>query len=162
MGAVSSSGIPLVRGGRKNARKLLCLAVSAVALLTILAPIVIADASAEPDFEFDIYLVYANGNVITSPLISDYKFQFSTQTTPNGTRYILETGVPIDSQPAFFVIRSDQDLGHKLFRVSVKMEGLAAWMDYYGIRACSDDDSTADLRVGNSYDAAFMENGKVI
>jgi len=162
MGAVSSSGRPLVRGGQKKARKLLCLAVSAVALLTILAPIVYADASsAEPDFEFDIYLVDAKGNVITSPLISDYQFQFSTLTTPEGTKYILETGVPIDSQPAFFVIKSDQDLGHKLFRVSVKMEGLAAWMDYYGIRACSDDNSTADLRIGNSYDAAFMENGKV-
>ena len=96
MGAVSSSGIPLVRGGRKNARKLLCLAVSAVALLTILAPIVYADgSSAEPDFEFDIYLVDAKGDVITTPLFTDAKFQFSTQTTPNGTRYILETGVPM-------------------------------------------------------------------
>ena len=161
MGAVSSSGIPLGRGGRKKARKLLCLAVSAVALLTILAPMVTADdSSAEPDPEFTISLVDAKGNVITSPLFTDYKFQFSTETTPNGTRYILQAGVPIDSRPAYFVIRSDQDLEHNLFRVSVKMEGLAAWMDYYGIRACSDDNSIADLRKGNSYDAVFKENGK--
>ena len=160
MGAVSSSGIPLVRGGRKNARKLLCLAVSAVALLTILAPMVTADvSSAEPDFE--IYIVDVNGNAITTPLISNSMIPFNTETTPSGVRYVLETGVPIDSQPAYFVIRSSEDLEHHLFRVSVKMEGLASWMDYYGIRVCSDDNSTADLRIGNSYDAVFLENERV-
>ncbi len=82
MGSVSGSGISLRKDSRKQTRKFLCLAVAAVALLTILMPAFFADdSSADTDSEFTINFVDSDGNVIpyTSPLIDDAILPFDTE-----------------------------------------------------------------------------------
>ena len=167
MGDVRSTGRPLGRGGRRQARKFLCLAISALALLTVLMPIVAADVSTadnETVSELTIKFVDANGAEIprTSPLITDTILPFDTETREDGKVYSLRTGLKIDSRPAWFIIESDDPmLDYNVFKVTVGMEGLPAWMDYYGIRVGTDDSSNADLTQGNSYKDAFYESGKV-
>ena len=164
MGSVSGSGISLRKDSRKQTRKFLCLAVAAVALLTILMPVFFADdSSADTDSEFTIKFVDSDGNVIpeTSPLINNSMLPFDTETTQTGTVYSLKTGTKIDSRPAWFIIESnDKKYEYNLFKVTVSMEGLAAWMDSYGIRVGTDD-GMSDLRKGNSYESAFYDDEKV-
>ena len=150
-----------VRSNRKAFRKLFCIAVSALALILVLSPMLTdSDSSADTD-ESTIRLVLydADGQELTSPLINDPIISFSTLTTPDGVVYELSTGDPIESCPAYFVIRADSGTGHGLFKVSVKIEGLDdTWVDNYGIRVCSDDGSIADLtKDGNSYESLFYK-----
>ena len=149
------------RSGRKAFRKLFCIAVSAIALILVLSPMLTdSDSSADTD-ESTIRLVLydADGQELTSPLINDPIISFSTLSTPDGVVYELSTGDPIESCPAYFVIRADSGTGHGLFKVSVKIEGLDdTWVDNYGIRVCSDNGSIADLtKDGNSYESLFYK-----
>ena len=145
------------------------LAVLAVAMAILLPTLLVTDySSADNDTVFTIDLVDPNGDVITTPLFPDAVISFSTETTPEGVRYILENGCPIDSIPAYFVVRADKSMDHDIFRISVKLDRLVGdqwvsltgtWMDYYGIRVTTDDGGTADLRASNAdpYEAVFKD-----
>ncbi len=149
------------RSGRKAFRKLFCIAVSALALILVLSPMLTdSDSSAETNSDTIRLVLYdADGQELTSPLINDPIISFSTLSTPDGVVYELSTGDPIESCPAYFVIRADSGTGHGLFKVSVKIEGLDdTWVDNYGIRVCSDNGSIADLtKDGNSYESLFYK-----
>ena len=149
------------RSGRKAFRKLFCIAVSALALILVLSPMLTdSDSSADTNSDTIRLVLYdADGQELTSPLINDPIISFSTLTTPDGVVYELSTGDPIESCPAYFVIRADSGTGHGLFKVSVKIEGLDdTWVDNYGIRVCSDNGSIADLtKDGNSYESLFYK-----
>lgn len=151
------------RSGRKAFRKLFCIAVSALALILVLSPMLTdSDSSADAnDNTIRLVLYDADGQELTSPLINDPIISFSTLTTPDGVVYELSTGDPIESCPAYFVIRADSGTGHGLFKVSVKIEGLdGTWADNFGIRVCTDNGSTADLtKSGNSYESLFYKGG---
>ena len=163
MGAVSSTGRSTVKGGRRKARTLLCLAVSAMALMTILAPMITAgDSSADTvDNNLHMDLYDDNGQILTSPLMNGAKLVFNTTTTPDGVVYELENGVPIDSIPAYFLIRTDTSgAGYGLFKVTVKIHDLdGTWMQNFGIRVSTSDGSTADLSSNNSFEMMFQKGG---
>ena len=121
MGSVRGSGRSLRRDTRRKARKFLCLAVSAIALLTILAPIVFADASSADtgDPPFTIKFVDINDREIDKehePLITNFTIPFDTEVRENGTVYSLKADIKIDSTKAYFRIQakegaqSDEDL----------------------------------------------------
>lgn len=152
-----------------SSRKLICLAVSAVALAIVLSSVFIdSDSSADTGNSGTETLVLydVNGNELTTPLIDNSTISFSTTTTPEGVVYELNTGTPIESCPAYFVIRADSGTGHSLFKVSVKVtpetEGgfTGTWMEYFGIRVCAGNGNVADLREGNPepYEMKFTKD----
>ena len=160
---VRGTGKSPKRDVRKSSRKLICLAVSALALAVVLSPILVYDDSSADAVNDTVHmdLYDANDQVLTSPLIDGYKFAFNTTVTPEGVVYELENGTQIDSTPAYFLIRTDgSGVGYGLFKVSVKIEGLGGtWMDHYGIRVSSSDGSTAELSSSNSYEMLLQKGG---
>ena len=146
----------------RTSRKLICLAVSVIAVAVVLSPILIDNDSSADTGNNSIHmgLYDANDQELTSPLIENSTLSFSTLTTPDGVIYELSGGVSIDSTPAYFLIRADSGTGHGLFKVTAKIEGLdGTWMDYYGIRMSTDDGSVADLKKTNSYEMMFSKGG---
>ena len=171
---VRGTGKSPKRDVRKTSRKLICLVVSAMALAVTLSPIIVAsDSSADTvndTLHMDLY--DANDQILTSPLMENSRLTFNTTTTPEGVIYELEGGVPIDSTPAYFLIRNDGGGGgYSLFKVSVKAyiqdpldpehPGSLAdtWLQYYGIRVSASDGSTADLNAANSFEMMFRKGG---
>ena len=119
MGSASGNGMSLKGNNSRNARKVICLVVSAVALLTILAPVLTADVSSadtDTSSEFTIKFVNQRGAEITTPLFTDSVLPFDTENTENGLIYSLHAGIQIDSIPAYFVIQSKQKLDGNLFK----------------------------------------------
>ena len=169
---VRGTGKSPKRDIRRTSRKLICLAVSALALAIVLSPILIYDDSSADTVNnnVDLELYDNSGTPIprTSPLIENSMLSFSTITTPEGVVYELQDGTPIESTLAYFLIHIDGgSSGYGLFKVSVKIEGLeGTWMDHYGIRVSSSIDeqrenvvATADLSSSNSYEMLFQSSG---
>ena len=167
---VRGTGKSPKRDVRKTSRKLICLAVSALALAMVLSPILIYDdSSADTVNNVHMDLYDANDQPLTSPLMDNTSLAFDTTTTPEGIVYELRDGVPIDSTSAYFLIRTDgSGAGYGLFKVTVGMyiwDGVnkipldSTWLQYYGIRVSTSDGSTADLSSTNSFETMFQKGG---
>ena len=149
-------------GLRRHRLALICL-LSALALAAVLGSVLLSDcSSADGDARYWVDLEGDDGKPLTVPIIDNTYFSFDTATRPDGLYYELDTGVPIDSNPAYFAVRAEQGADRCLYRVSVGMEGMSGtWMDYYGIRVITDDGCYADLRKDNNYASPLYKDGEL-
>ena len=141
---------------------LICI-ISAAALSVILFSVILSDcSSADGDERFRVDLENADGGPLTGPIIDDAYFSFDTMTRPDGVYYELDSGVPIDSTPAYFTVRAVPGADRILYRITVGMENASGtWMEHYGIRVLTDGGCYADLTKENNFQSYFLKNGEI-
>ena len=156
------SDVRVPRNPRRLGLPLICV-ISAAALSVILFSVILSDcSSADGDERFRVDLENAEGGPLTEPIIDDTYFSFDTMTRPDGVYYELDSGVPIDSTPAYFTVRAEPGPDRILYRITVGMENVSGtWMDHYGIRVLTDGGCYADLTKENGYQSLFYREGEV-